>query len=80
MNARVTLLADHLQDIPNHANCFGYGTYSTCPRAPHSATRPPKGEGQANFEDLVDELDETAKAIGIIVDADSIVSKVFLEP
>lgn len=35
-------------------------------------------DGQADFEDLVDELDEATSAIDNVVDANSVVNKVFL--
>ncbi|RLN19610.1 putative HVA22-like protein g [Panicum miliaceum] len=36
-----------------------------------------EGEGQADFEELIDELHEAAGAIGHVVDADSVINKVF---
>jgi hypothetical protein len=37
----------------------------------------PEGEGQADLEELVDELDEAAGAISDVVDADCVINKVF---
>jgi hypothetical protein len=39
----------------------------------------PKGENRADFEELVDELDEATWAIGDEVDVKGVVNRVFLD-
>ncbi|RLM55989.1 polyprotein [Panicum miliaceum] len=88
VNARGTSLADCLQDIPNHTRLIAshgvrQGALTTLATVQTQLGHElwflqlifPEGEDQADFEELVDELDEVSRAIGDVVDADSVVNK-----
>lgn len=92
VNARGSSLADRLQDTPNHAreiaghlvrqgDATALETVQTQPGHKLHFLQPAslEGEDQADFEELIDELDEAAGAIGNIIDTDSVVNKVLLD-
>jgi hypothetical protein len=92
VNARGTLLVDRLQDIPNHAReIVGHGVRQGAATALATVqtqlgqelrTLQPvflEGEDRVDFEDLVDELDEAARAIGDEVDVEGVVNRAFLD-
>jgi hypothetical protein len=91
VNAIGATLADCLQDIPNHAReIAGHGARQGVATALAMVQTQlghdlqtlhlifPEGEDQADFEELVDELDEAAGAIGAEVNVEGVVNRVFL--
>jgi hypothetical protein len=91
VNAKGTTLADRLQDIPNRAReiagheahqgaATALGTVQTQLGQDLRTLHPifPEGEDRADFEELVDELDEAVGAIGAKVNIKGVVNRVFL--
>jgi hypothetical protein len=91
VNARGALLMDRLQDIPNRVREIASHEVRQGAAIALAMMQTQLGhelrslqpifldrDGRVDFEDLVDEFDEATGSIDNIVDADSIVNKVFL--
>lgn len=91
VNARGTLLADHLQDIPNHvreiathgvrqgaATALALAQLHTGRELRHLQPIFPKEAELANYNELVYDFEGVAEAISNDIDADGIVNRSFM--